>query len=107
MTEADKIAAQISRADRVHEWAIGEAQKAVDAEASRDRALEKLLGVAKKLDASEARITDLRIALSDIIALDHHWHGPEGRATEIARSALLRDDDIREGVSQADIREPV
>jgi hypothetical protein len=40
------------------------------------------------------RITDLRIALSDIIALDHHWHGPEGRATEIARAALLRDDDM-------------
>jgi hypothetical protein len=53
------------------------------------------------------RITDLRIALNDIIALDHHWHGPESRATEIARAALLRDNDIRESVSQADIREGV
>lgn len=51
------------------------------------------------------RITDLRIALNDIIALDHH--GPESRATEIARAALLRDDDIRESVSQADIRKTV
>ena len=51
------------------------------------------------------RITDLRIALNDIIALDHQ--GPESRATEIARAALRRDDDIRESVSQADIREGV
>lgn len=39
------------------------------------------------------RIVDLRIALNDIIDLDHHWHGPESRATEIARAALIRDND--------------
>jgi len=73
LTEADNIAAQISRADRAHEWAIAEAQKAA---------------------ACEQRVTVLRVALNDIIALGHHWHGQEGRATEIARAALLRDDDM-------------
>lgn len=31
----------------------------------------------------------LRAALHDIIALDHHNHGPESRATKIARAALI------------------
>jgi hypothetical protein len=40
------------------------------------------------------RITDLRATLFTIIDLDHHWHGGEGRATEIARAAILRDNDL-------------
>lgn len=41
----------------------------------------------------ESRIEQLRIALYDVIGLDHHWHGQESRATKIARAAILRDDD--------------
>lgn len=33
---------------------------------------------------------DLRTALHDIIALDHHNHGPESKATKIARAALAK-----------------
>jgi single-stranded DNA-specific DHH superfamily exonuclease len=36
-----------------------------------------------------AEIARLRKGLYDIIYLDHHNHGPESRATAIARAALL------------------
>lgn len=36
-------------------------------------------------------IAELRAALHSIIGLDHHNHGPESRATQIARDALTHE----------------
>lgn len=35
-----------------------------------------------------SQVEKLRTALYEIIGLDHHNHGPESRATKIARNAL-------------------
>jgi hypothetical protein len=41
-----------------------------------------------EVDALRADNRWLRDKLHDIISLDHHNHGPESRATQIARDAL-------------------
>ena len=42
-----------------------------------------------KYEVCKTAEVKLRAALGRIIDLDHHNHGPESRATKIARDALL------------------
>jgi len=44
--------------------------------------------VSRILSQKDDEIEHLRAALHEIINLDHHNHGPESRASEIARAAL-------------------
>lgn len=43
------------------------------------------------IDRFHAEIARLRAALHEIIGLDHHNHGPESRATKIARDAIANE----------------
>ena len=46
------------------------------------------------IDRLAAELRRAREALRAIIALDHHWHGPEGQATKLARAALEEPSDV-------------
>lgn len=52
-----------------------------------DLEIEKLVAYKHKL---EARLERLEAAMYEIIALDHHNHGPESATTKIARNAVLK-----------------
>jgi hypothetical protein len=70
-------------------------EKAVSGTAPFDECVElgdidtdELRDAADHIDALQARVAELEAALHAVIQIDHHNHGPESRATKVARAAI-------------------